>query len=328
MSSKKIIEQITKGNNFLITTHVNSEGDALGSELALYRLIKALKKNAVMANEDSLSYGYDFLPDAGKIIKYKTNLKGIEFDYLVTVDCSDLKRTGEVYKINTENKPVINIDHHISNAGFGDFNWIQPYASSCCEMIYELYKKLGVRLDKETALLLYVGISTDTGSFRYSNTTSRTHKIAAELLKYDIDVTRVYNRVHGNLPYQDMILVTKILNDVKCRYQGKIIWFQAKASLLKKYEPIYVDLTDHVMNFGRAIKGAEVVALFKENLGVKNEVRVNFRSQGKVDVNTVAGFFGGGGHKTASGCTIHGNINTIRRRVLKKIEESLKNLGM
>jgi phosphoesterase RecJ-like protein len=234
MSSKKIIEQITKKNNFLITTHVNSEGDALGSELALYRLIKALKKNVVMVNEDSLPYGYDFLPDAGKIIKYKTNLKGLEFDCLVTVDCSDLKRTGEVYKINAANKLVINIDHHISNAGFGDFNWIQPQASSCCEMIYELYKKLGVRLDKETALLLYVGISTDTGSFRYSNTTSHTHKIAAELLKHDIDVAKVYNYVHGNLPYQDMILVAKIINDVKCLYQGKIIWFQAKASLLKK----------------------------------------------------------------------------------------------
>jgi phosphoesterase RecJ-like protein len=89
-----------------------------------------------------------------------------------------------------------------------------------------------------------------------------------------------------------------------------------------------VDLTDYVMNFGRAIKGAEVVALFKENLGVKNEVRVNFRSQGKVDVNKVAGFFGGGGHKTASGCTIHENIDVIRLKVLKKIEDSLKELGL
>lgn len=328
MSLKKIIAQIKANNNFLITTHVNSEGDALGSELALYRLIKALKKNAVMVNEDSLPYGYDFLPDAGKIIKYKSNLKGIEFDCVVTVDCSDLKRTGEVYKTNTEKKPVINIDHHISNAGFGDFNWIQPYASSCCEMIYELYKKLKIRLNKETALLLYVGISTDTGSFRYSNTTSRTHKIAAELLKYDIDVPWVYNKVHGNLPYQDMELVAKMLNDIKRQYQGKIIWFQAKASLLRKYEPICVDLTDYVMNFGRAIKGAEVVALFKENLGVKNEVRVNFRSQGKVDVNKVAAFFGGGGHRTASGCTIDGNIANIRRKVLKKIDESLKELGL
>ncbi len=328
MSLKKIIAQIKASNNFLITTHVNSEGDALGSELALYRLIKALKKNAVMVNEDSLLYGYDFLPDAGKIIKYKSNLKGIEFDCVVTVDCSDLKRTGEVHKINAESKPVINIDHHISNAGFGDLNWIQPQASSCCEMIYEVYKKLKVRLDKETALLLYVGISTDTGSFRYSNTTSRTHKIAAELLRYDIDVARVYNKVHGNLPYQDMEMVAKILNDMKRQHQGKIIWFQVKANLLKKYEPIHADLTDSVMNFGRAIKDAEVVALFKENLGVKNEVRVNFRSLGKVDVNVIAGYFGGGGHKTASGCTIHGDIDNIRRKVLKKIDENMKELGL
>lgn len=328
MSLKKIIEILKKKNNFLITTHVNPEGDALGSELGLYRLIKALKKNAVMVMEDTLPYGFDFLPGADKIIKYKVNLKGIEFDYFITVDCSDIKRTGEVFKINTANRPVINIDHHISNEGFGDLNWIDPHASSCCEMIYELYKKLNVKLNEETALLLYAGISTDTGSFRYSNTTSRTHKIVSELLRHKIDISWVYNKVHGNFPYQDMELIVKILKDMKSQYQGKIIWFQAKAKLLKKYEPICADLTDSVMSFGRAIKEAEIVVLFRQNLGVKNEVRVNFRSQGKIDVNKIAGFFGGGGHKTASGCTIFGSIDSVRIKVLKKIEESLKNLGM
>lgn len=323
MCPRKIIAGIKKQNNFLITSHVNPEGDALGSELAFYKLIRALKKNAVIVNEDCLPYGYDFLPCAKNIIKYRDNLKGIKFDCLAVLDCSDLKRTGEVYKMNKESKPVINIDHHISNCGFGAFNWIEPYASSCCEMIYELYGELGVKIDKEAALLLYVGILTDTGSFRYSNTSSRTHRIASELLKYGIDLAAVYNRVYGNLPFSDMKLVAGVLNGMKRAQEGKILWFEIKKRLLKKYKKIYADLTDSVMNYGRSVKDVEVAVLFKENLGKKNEVRVNFRSQGKVDVNKIANFFGGGGHKTASGCTLSGTIERVRSKVLKKIEECL-----
>lgn len=327
MSLRKIIAQIKEHANFLITSHVNLEGDALGSELAFLRLIKALGKDAVIVNEDNLPYGYDFLPGLNCIKKYKDNLKGIKFDCFVALDCSDLKRTGEVYRLNIESVPILNIDHHISNVKFGAFNWVDPYASCCCEMIYGLYKNLGVKIDKDAALFLYVGILSDTGSFRYSNTTGTTHRIAAELLKYGLDVVEIYKNVYGNLPFKDMKLVAYVLNNIKRRHRGQIAWFEASADLLKKYKTLYVDLTDYVMNFARAIKDMEVAVLFKENLGVKNEVRVNFRSQGRIDVNKIANFFGGGGHKNASGCTIHGKIGEVRKRVLKKIDEALDATG-
>ncbi|MFA5155861.1 MAG: bifunctional oligoribonuclease/PAP phosphatase NrnA [Candidatus Omnitrophota bacterium] len=320
MGLKKIVAQIKNHNNFLISSHVNMEGDALGSELAFGRLIKLLGKNAVIVNEDKVPYGYGFLPGINGIKKYKDNLKGIKFDCFVALDCSDIKRTGEVYRMNKENKPVLNIDHHISNTKFGTFNWVDPYASSACEMVYELYKKMKVRLDKDAALYLYAGILTDTGSFRYSNTTAATHKIAAELLGFGINVVEVYKNVYGNLPFNEMKLVTHILNNIKRRNNGKVVWFEADSRLLKKYKAQYVDLTDYVMNFGRAIDGVEVVVLFKENLGVKNEVRVNFRSQGKIDVNAIAQGFGGGGHRGAAGCTLHGALAGIKKQVLKKVD--------
>lgn len=323
MSLKKIIAQIKRHDNFLITSHINLEGDALGSELAFARLLKALGKNAIIVNEDKLPYGYDFLAGVSSIKKYKDSLEGIKFDCLVALDCSDLKRTGEVYRLNKENKPVINIDHHISNTRFGTFNWVDPYASCACEMIYELYKKMDIKPDKEAALALYVGILADTGSFRYSNTTPATHRIAAELLKYGLDVVEIYKNVYGNLPFKDMRLVAYVLNNIQRRHRGQIAWFEARAGLLKRYEPLCVDLTDYVMNFARAIKDVEVTVLFKENLGVKNEIRINFRSQGKIDVNKIAQAFGGGGHKSASGCTIHGKLTEVRKRVLRKIEEAL-----
>lgn len=323
MGLKKVVECIKRNKNFLITTHINMEGDAVGSELAFYRLLKAMGKRATIINDDNLSYEYNFLPGTNQIKKFKKNLKNIKFDCFVILDCSDLERCGQIYKINTANKPVLNIDHHISNQRFGDVNWVEPHSSSVSEMIYQLYKKLDLPLNREIAMLLYVGILTDTGSFRYPNTTSVTHKIVSELMRYNLDIAQIYKNVYENIPFQDMKLLSKILPTISRDAKGKIAWFQIQRSILKN-KKISFDLTEHILHFARAIKDAEVAVLFKENLGEKNEVRVNLRSQGKVDVNRIASFFGGGGHKTASGATVKGKIEDVRKKVLAKIRESLK----
>ncbi|MDI6606764.1 MAG: bifunctional oligoribonuclease/PAP phosphatase NrnA, partial [Candidatus Omnitrophota bacterium] len=320
---KKSIDCIKRSKAFLITTHTSPEGDALGSELAFYRLLKKLGKEAVIVNEDPCPSGYEFLPGIENIKKFKKDLKYPPFDCLVTLDCTDLKRSGEVHSLNSAARPVLNIDHHISNLGFGDINWIEPFSSSCAEMVYLIYKKLKVPLDRESALCLYTGILTDTGSFRYSNTSARTHKIVAHLLGFELDIPQVYKSIYENIPYPEMKLLSNILPGMKACAQGRIIWFQIKHNLLRRRK-LSFDLSESILTFGRAIKGAEVVALFKENLGVKDEIRVNLRSQGRVDVNKIASFFGGGGHKNASGITIRGKIDLVRRKVLRKIEESLK----
>jgi phosphoesterase RecJ-like protein len=189
-------------------------------------------------------------------------------------------------------------------------------------MIFRLYKKLGLALDRDSALSLYVGIFTDTGSFRYSTTTALTHKIVSELLRFGFDIPQIYKSIYGNIPYQDMQLLTRILPSMRQEAQGRLVWFQIKKDLLRN-KKIYFDLTENILTLGRAIKDVEVAVLFKENLGIKNEIRVNLRSQGKVDVNKIASFFGGGGHKTASGITMHGKIDSVRKMVLAKIKESL-----
>ncbi len=321
MSLKKICASIKKYNNFLITVHTSPEGDALGAQLAFYNLIKKLGKDGTIINENELPYGYDFLPDNKFIRRLGKSSKYIDFDCFVVLDCADLKRTGEVYKLNIGNKPVLNIDHHVSNRIFGDVNWVDPGASSCSEMIYKLYKQLRLPIDKGTALALYTGMMSDTGSFRYSNTSSFTHKAVSELLESGIDVAQVYRNTYENIPASDVKLLLKILPEIKFYCRGKIAWFKIKKELLKSGKPC-IDLADLVLSFGRAIKGVEVVVLFKENLGENNEVRVNLRSQGKVDVNNIASLFGGGGHKTAAGCTLHGNIDRISKKVLNKIKES------
>lgn len=322
MSLKKVIDAIKNNKSFLITTHTSMEGDALGSELGFYRLIRSLGKNGLVINDDKITDEYNFLPGINSVKKYSDKLKSIDYDCFVTLDCSDLARCGGVGLLKKPGKTLINIDHHISNAEFGDINWVDAQASSASEMVYKLYKDMRVSFNKDIATLLYVGMFTDTGSFRYSNTTGFTHRASAELLEYGLDVQQLYRNIYENIPCLDMKLLSKIASTIDCNAQGRIAWVKVKSSLLKKAGTGF-DLSEHLLTFCRAIKGVDVAVLFKENLGIKNEIRVNFRSQGRVDVNKIAAFFGGGGHKTASGCTIKGNLNKVANEVLAKIKKSL-----
>jgi len=328
MNIQKAVNFIKSHSNFLIATHTNMEGDALGSKLGLYFLLRKIGKRAVMVSEENIPYGYEFLPGLKEIRHFKDNLKDLKFDCFVTVDCSDLKRTGEVYALNSGNKPVLNIDHHISNSNFGTVNWVMPEASSASEMIYHLYKKMGVALDNDSALALYTGILTDTGSFRFSNTSSLTHVITGELLKYGINVAEVYKNIYSNIPYSDLRLLSRILPEMKTMLSGKVVWFEVGKQILKKQNGIYFDLSENILTFARMLKGLEVAVLLRENFSEEPEIRVNFRSQGKIDVNKVANFFGGGGHKSASGCTIKGlTLEQARKKVMNKIKTEFKNYG-
>ncbi|MDD5506369.1 MAG: bifunctional oligoribonuclease/PAP phosphatase NrnA [Candidatus Omnitrophica bacterium] len=323
MGLKKICASIKKFNNFLITAHTNLEGDALGAELSFYALIKKLGKQGVILNQDAIPYGYDFLPGVRKIRKLGRNSSRIKFDCLVVLDCADLKRTGDIYRLNKQNKPVLNIDHHISNQGFGDVHWVEAHASSCSEMIYRIYRQMRLPIGRPEAVCLYTGIMTDTGSFRYSNTTSFTHQAVAELLKFNINVPLIYRYVYENLALDETKLLIKLLPRINFSAQGKVAYFKLKRNMLKD-GAISMDLGDQLLSFGRSIKGVEVVVLFKESPAAKNQVRINLRSHGKVDVNKIAALFGGGGHKTASGCTMHGEINRVIKRLLASIQRVLR----
>jgi phosphoesterase RecJ-like protein len=298
------------------------EGDALGSELSFAYLLKKLGKTPIIVNEDDVPYGYDFLSGTGMITKYSRTMADIRFDCFVTLDCTDLRRPGQVSSLNTQNKPVLNIDHHVSNAYFGDVNWVDPDACCACELVWRLFKKLRVPIEKNAATALYAGILTDTGSFRYSNTTGMTHAIAADLVARGVDVPAVHRNIYGNIPYDDLKLLAQILPTMQRSGDGKVVWFEIHRELLKKQKKIYFDLSESILNFARSLKGVEVVVLFKGNVAAAGEVRINFRSQGAVDVNAIAQKFGGGGHKAASGATIQGSLSDIKRKVLSAVKRA------
>ncbi|MCM8780631.1 MAG: bifunctional oligoribonuclease/PAP phosphatase NrnA [Candidatus Omnitrophica bacterium] len=250
-------------------------------------------------------------------------MKDIKFDCMAVLDCSDLERTGKVSNISLDRKIVLNIDHHISNRMFGNINWVEPYVSSTAEIIYKLYRKLHIPLNKDIATALYVGILTDTGSFRYANTKSLTHRVVSELLKYDLDIVRIYRNIYEDIPFDEMKLLIKILKGMKRDSSGKVIWFKLRRRLFKE-TTLSLDITEEVLKFARAVKDVELAILFKEDLKSKNKIRVNFRSKGKLDVNKIAASFGGGGHRQASGADIDGSLNTVTKKVLNRVYQELK----
>lgn len=322
MGLEKLVDEIKRNKSFLITSHVNLEGDALGSELAMCNLLKSLGKRAVIVNDDVIPEEYKFLPGAKKVKRMQQIKEKPTADVFLALDCSDLARCRAVSGLSCGAKIILNIDHHISNSYFGKVNWVDPQASSASEMIYELYKKMQLPLNKEAALCIYVGMLTDTGSFHYPNTTARSIEIVAEIVgKFHLNASKIYKGIYESIPLADIKILSRIISEMDDYLGGRIICFEVKEEMFRAHK-LTIDLTEQVLNFGRLVKEAEVVVLFKENLSRHGQVRVNFRSR-NVDVNKIAQAFGGGGHKNASGATINGQLAAVRRKVLEKIKKQL-----
>lgn len=314
-----IIEAIKKYNKFLITAHINLEGDSLGSQLAAKQLLDALGKTSVIVDNDPVPEHYKFLPAAGGISN-KID-KSIDFEAVLILDCPTLKRIGRVRDLITKDKFVINIDHHISNEKFGSVNWVEPNASSAGEMIYRLFKEMGVGLTKETALALYIAILTDTGSFNYENTSSITHEIAGELLGYGLDPARVSEDVYERKSIADIKFLGLVLSTLKLNKSDDVAYLEVTKSMMKETgaEP---SKAEGFVNYARSINNVKVAVIFREETDGK--INVSFRSKGEVDVNKIASAFGGGGHVKASGCVIEGTLAEAERKVLATVEETLK----
>jgi len=306
---KKIVEKIKNSKSFLITAHMNLEGDALGSELAAYILLKKLKKIAVIYNNDSTPAIYKFLPFSRVI---KNSIKEDKFDVALVLDCSDVSRAGRVKDSLGNAGCIINIDHHISNTNFGDINWVEPSSGSAAQMLYLLCDKFKI-MDKNIAMCLYTGIFTDTGNFTYANTDSQTHKIVSSLMKYNLHPHKIYETVHSLCNPPDLSFIGKIISSLKFDPRRKICW-----AAITRWQDKNYDLTEVVFSIMRLLKSPEVFLLFKRV--DRYRTRVNFRSRGRVDVNRIAKFFGGGGHKNASGTTVEESLEKAERKVISFVK--------
>jgi phosphoesterase RecJ-like protein len=318
---EKAIEAIKKHNKFLITAHVNLEGDSLGSQLAMKILLDQLGKTSTIVDSDPAPEHFKFLSGAEKISN-DTGRKR-DFEALIVLDCPTLKRIGRVQDLISKDKAVINIDHHISNENFGHVNWVEPNASSAGEMVYRIFKAMGVPITKEAALVLYIAILTDTGSFNYENTSSLTHEIAGELLGYGLEPAIVSENVYERRSVDDIKFLALVLSTLKVNPSGDIAYLEITRSMLKD-TGADASKSEGFINYARSIEKTKIAILFKENSATGGRINVSFRAKGDVDVNALAASFGGGGHTKASGCVVEGSLADVEKKILAKAEEVLR----
>jgi len=318
---ERVVEIIKEHSKFLITTHINPDGDGLGSEIALATILRMLGKEVVIINQSPVPENYMFL-NRDKDIKIfsKADINLIkEFEIIFVVDISNWERVGELGSYLTEAKGIkICIDHHPSNVGFADINIIDERASSTGELIYELAKSLEVTLNEKAAAALYVAIVTDTGSFRFSNTTPKTHLIISELLALGIKPEQIYEEIYEKRSASRMRVLGLALSNLNVEFGGKVAWFYVTQRMMREFG-LKADETDGFVNLLSNINGVMVSIFFLE-LGDK-KVKVSLRSKGNVDVNAIANSLNGGGHFHAAGIIMEDSLKEAIKKVLGVVEK-------
>jgi phosphoesterase RecJ-like protein len=241
---------------------------------------------------------------------------------VVVLDCPVTKRVGGARKFLNKDKPVINIDHHVSNENFGDINWVEPDTSSCGEMMYKLYRMLGLEIDEKAALYMYIAILTDTGSFAYESTSSETHMIAGDLISKGLKPHLIYQSIYEKKTVAELELLKDALSSLKVIEDGKIAYMHVSKEMLNK-RGLDLDVTEGFINYARSVESARVAVIFLENPSKKNNIQISFRSKGDVNVNFLASLFGGGGHKNASGCVVEGPLKGVIKSVIDKVRKNI-----
>jgi len=316
-AAKETAERIRAGRNFLITSHRNPDGDALGSGLGLQRLIRRLGKNAAMQVRDGFSHALLNIPGASEVSVTDSLPPDYPnaYDALFTMECPEVERTG--YPVLPG--PVVNIDHHLGNTMYGQINYLDLQAPSVGEMVMQLNRHhLRVPLDRETAIAFYVSLATDTGFFRYHNTTLRAFEAAEELVRAGAVPGDVSLWINESNSRGSIKLLGLCLSTLEVTPDGKIATMQLPKRFFAEAGATPEE-TEGIVNYGRSIDGVLVSALLKE-IDDKS-TRVSMRAKPGVDVQAVASMFGGGGHKAASGCTIPMPLQQARTKLVSILEE-------
>lgn len=314
----RIISTINSGRVFLLTSHVRLDGDALGSELALYHALKNMGKEVLIYNQDNTPDNYRFLPGSANIVNVLPDLSA--YDVAFVLDCSELERIGTHASAVGKMEKIINIDHHVSNGGFCELTYIDPEASSTGELLYRLIVHMGIVITKDMADSLYAAIITDTGGFRYRSTSRETLFAAGDLVGKGADPQWLSENIYENSPLEKTLLMTKSLETLSFDFNGRVasmivyLEFFAATGALSEHVEGFVDIP-------RAIKGVDVSVFYLEVSN--NFYKLSLRSKGNINVEKIARRFGGGGHVNAAACEIRGELRIIKRQVMEAIGAAL-----
>ena len=300
---KKIIQE---NKSFLLTTHVNPDADAIGSEIAMYRILKALGKHVQIINHSITPYNLEFLDPDNIILKFdEARDKKVfdETDVLIALDFNRTNRLVSMQKIFSESDKIkVCIDHHQDPEDFVDHFFVDDQYSSTGHIIYDFIEKEKlVDLNYEIANPLYAAIMTDTGSFRFERTTSELHKIIAGLLETGVDPVEVYDKIYDQSKISKVKLLGRSLDTLKLIDSDRVGYMYILQSTFSDLSASESD-TENFVNYPLSIENVVISLLFIE---LKNGFKVSFRSKGNIPVNKIAAKFGGGGHTNAAGVRFH-----------------------
>lgn len=315
---ERIIDALNAAETVCIIGHVRPDGDCVGSQVALAMALQDLGKQVVCWNEDPLPAKLAFL-DTRKL--FQRPKSGMKFDVVVATDAASLERTGKVAGLVTERGLFINIDHHASNTRFADLNWVSEEEPSTGEIIYRLLRTARWPVTAEIANCLFTAVSTDTGSFQYPSTLPSTYHVGGELVERGADLSKICYEVYQSHPLSRVRLLRHLYSHFKLTHDDRIayLWLRKADFDRARAETCESEgLIDHI----RDIEPVVVACIFEE-IGPEL-VRVSFRSKSeKVDVNQIAGQFGGGGHRAAAGARIQGRPMSVQRRVVAAIRKAI-----
>lgn len=314
---KKIAEIIKHAEKISVISHKDPDGDAVGSQLGLALALEKEGKEVYSYNVGEVPEYLFFLPGSGTVKIY--NGEDLSDSLVIFVDCADRNRPG----IQLPEGITINIDHHVSNDNFAMYNYIDTKSASTGEIIYKLIREMGIELDKNIATCLYTAVSTDTGSFMYSNTTADTHLIAADLINNGADTDGLRENFFEGVSLKRFKLTKYAYQEVNFACDNLLAWIKIPYSFIREIGAKEEE-TEGVVGHIRNIKDVEVALLLKEREDGK--IKGSLRSKKMIDVSKIAEIFGGGGHKRAAGFELSGTLEETEEIIISELKKELKNV--
>lgn len=316
MTLDNIKEEILKAESIVLLTHESPDGDAVGSTLAMYNALIQLGKNVdVIIPEYSKTF--EFLPNSDKILK-QGKIDG--YDLAIALDCADIKRLNGFANYFEDAHVTINIDHHGSNKMFADYNFVNPDAPACCQILILVLEFIGAKINKEIGTCLLTGIITDTGGFKYPGTSTETFEFTSWLLGIGVNVSDIYRKVLEIKTKANFYLTKRAIDRLEFLEDGKIAF-----TYITKQDEQEVEANpgDHegLVEIGRAVEGVEVSIFLREADGF---FKVSLRSSNYVNVSDICMMFNGGGHIRAAGCSIYTSLEDAKERIISETKKYLK----
>ncbi len=307
-----------------IASHVRPDGDAVGSLLGLALSLRALGKEVVALLEDGVPENLAFLPGTDTV--QRPTMSELAVDVAVALDTATHERVGDRCKALLDAAPLlVNIDHHPTNPAYGTLNLIDSDAPATGQIVYDLLTAHGLPVDDAVRQNLFVAISTDTGSFQFSSTNARTHRIAAEMIEAGLDTARLARLTYQSCPLRRLELLRAMLNEMSFRAQGRIVSWQLKQQRMDEVGMQPGD-TEGLIDTLRQIDSVVGCVIFEDVAGGK--VRVSARSKDpRLDVSALCGHFGGGGHRMAAGARMSGPIEAAAEKFLQVLEDEVGRIG-